>query len=458
MSLMIFVFYEYPPGLSRKDKMTSPQDGPCAYLTAVAVAVLQSCMMGTFAAYSVFVHHLSRDASLGFPSQTTLSLAQSFAQAVMIVAGVAAGAASDRFGVRPVLLFAGIVLLMVNVLSPLASNAGEFIAVYAVTLGLCLGAISAPGPAAIGSWFSESRVSVGMGIGEAGVALGTALLPLCAGFLLSTCSDWRVAMRYMALFAVPPIVLSGFIVQRPHDGSAGDAKEGGCPGAEAGDGAPGSSLQSLLLTRRFGLIFACQTLFGLGYFGWIFVSVPYAQAMGSEGTAYAGAVRIGVEKASALLTYFGLSSAGGALVLGGLGSRLPVRGVLCASALLGGGAVGACAVAREYWQLAALYAFLGICFAGGLTCLPSMVAEGFAGPHLNKVMSVSFVGFGIGGIAGPPLLSWLQEHVACDGSYTNSFAMGASCMGAVGVLSGGTLLWELVARSPSDGAATKLLN
>ena len=439
-----------------------PRDGARAYLTALAVAVVQSCMMGTFASYPVFVHRLSRDSSLGYPSKTTLSLALSVAQAVMIGSGVAAGAACDRFGVRPVLLFAGLALLSALLLTPLASSTAVLIATYSSTLGLCLGAISAPGPAAIGSWFSESRISLGMGIGESGVAIGTALLPLCAGLLLGHFDDWRTAMQFMALFAVPPIVLSAFIVQRPHDDGDGDDVEKADPTAAAAvaDVPDEGWARRLLLTPQFALIFLSQTLFGLGYFGWIFVSVPFAQIMGTRDSIYAAAAPIGVERASALLTYFGVASACGALALGVLGSRLPVRAVLSGSALLGGGAVGVCVVAREYWQLAVLYAFLGVCFAGCLTCLPSMVAEGYAGPHLNKVMSVSFVGFGCGGMAGAPLLAWLQEHVADGGSYTYSFTAAAVSLGIVGVVNGGALVAAAAANKPSgsDGEARKLLN
>ena len=438
-----------------------PRDGARAYLTAVAVAVVQSCMMGTFAGFSVFLHRLSDDPRLGCPSKTTLSLAQSIAQIVMNIAGVAAGAACDRFGVRPVLFFAGVVFMLMPLVTPLANSSAAFVAIFALTIGLSLGSVTSPGPAAIGSWFSESRISLGMGIGESGVAIGTALLPLCAGLLLGHFDDWRTAMQFMALFAVPPIVLSAFIVQRPHDDGDGDDVEKADPTAAAAvaDVPDEGWARRLLLTPQFALIFLSQTLFGLGYFGWIFVSVPFAQIMGTRDSIYAAAAPIGVERASALLTYFGVASACGALALGVLGSRLPVRAVLSGSALLGGGAVGVCVVAREYWQLAVLYAFLGVCFAGCLTCLPSMVAEGYAGPHLNKVMSVSFVGFGCGGMAGAPLLAWLQEHVADGGSYTYSFTAAAACLGIVGVVNGGALVAAAASKpSGSDGEARKLLN
>lgn len=388
--------------------MEYPLDGYRAYLTSISVAVVQACTMGTFAGFSVFVTEIRNDAALGHPSLTTLGGAQGTAQAVMVLSSLAAGIACDRFGLRPVLCVASVFFLLMPILLPFVKNMLLFVVVFAVTLGVSLGSVSAPCPVAIGSWFSPSRVSLGMGIGEAGVAVGSAIHPIVAGLLLSHFDhEWRSAMKLMGLFGIPPLLLSLVITQRPH--MAVDAADSNDPCGESvrnhrgtvdchidntrSISSPVPSLWNTLITVKFGVLFTSQVLFGFSYFGWMFLSVPYARIMGSSGTVYNEAPTITVERASALLTFFGVASACAALVLGFIGYRSRVQLVLCASLLSAAVAVGLCALARVYWNFVVLYSVVGVSYAGGLTCLPTMISVQFAGPRINTVMGVAFAGF-----------------------------------------------------------------
>ncbi len=58
-------------------------------------------------------------------------------------------------------------------------------------------------------------------------------------------------------------------------------------------------------------------------------------------------------------------------------------------------------------------------------------------------MSAAFAGFGAGGMAGPPLLSWLQEHASADGSYSASFVAAAACLAVTALLHVAMLLARL---------------
>lgn len=491
------------------------KDSWYSYFVAISIAFCQAEIMGLYSTIPVFLKSLSNDATLGFPSENTLSFAQSAVMFVNPVAGLLAGYVTDRFGARLSLFIASIGAI----LSPLSFVwASEFggsesdadpsthktrvalmIACYGFAQGfLALGFLTAPGPAVIGSWFSDELVAFGVGIGEFGVASGTALMPLAAGLLVEKFDpnqnngDWRSAMRWLAVFGVVPLVLSFVTIQRPHDGDGdGDKDEneneedqqkksennnivedserllGGneetarkssinedTDGASEvfiddakknGEGEPAPDQQqdtfkdelfAKLKSKSFIVLFCTQFLFGYAYFQFIFTAIPYAKIMGSNSTIYADADVISQTDASALMTPFGVTSAVGALVFGGLAAKLNNRVVLAGSQLVGGVLITfVVPVLRTYLELAIVYAIIGAVASSALTTIPSMVVETFIDtPHLiNSIMSASFAGFGIAGAIAPPVTSAIQEASSQQGSYRWSFFIGGICMLTLGV-------------------------
>jgi MFS family permease len=481
---------------------TPKKDGIRAHLTAVSIALCQLVIMGLYASFPVFLKAMSSDETLGRPSQTTLSLAQSIVMLTIPVVGLFAGFVCDKYGSRITLFIAGLGAVLAPLSFAFVSEidfsttdsenhklrVSFAIAVYAVTMGaMAASFMSAPGPAVIGTWFSDERVSFGVGIGEAGVAAGSALMPLAAGLLLNhfdaddgAYGDWRSAMKWMSIFGAIPCLLSFVTVQRPHQedeeeeeeneekvdqestttkqqqtNNDDDIKTYGSTSTRntqdvlnrdssqnqqqrqdnEEDDEDKNELASVLKSKPFLVLFASQFLFGFGYFLFLFCSVPYARIMGTNSTMYESDEKISVTDASSLMTWFGVTSAIGALLLGALASKLNNRVVLGFSCVFAGILISAVLIfARVYWRLGVVYAVLGILFAGGLLCLPSMIVESFVEkyPHLlNSLMSASFAGFGLAGACAPPIATAIQENNDSK-SYAGSFLCGGISLFVLG--------------------------
>lgn len=408
------------------------QDGCYAYAVTVAVALSQMVIMGVSASFTMFIQALSNDEALGRPSQTELSFARTAQMLLMFPVGVFAGYVSDRYGTRLAVLIAGVSLLLMSLVVPSAHSVTAFIALYSATIGVSVSFMSGPGPATIGSWFSQEKAALGIGIGEAGVATGTALMPLAAGFLLDHFGedDWRSALRWMGVFATIPILASSITATRPH-ADAADEENGKDPATPT---VPPPSLWTLLQSRDFAILFATQTLFGITYFGFLFISAPFARIMGHAGTEYAHAHRISVKRSAFLLTCCGAASAVGALLIGAMSIRTGSRIALVACNVAAAALLLAGIHIRQFNSMIAWYSALGFCFAGGLTCIPALVVQRFAGPNLNGIMSASFVGFGIGGMVGPPVFSILQQWTGKRRSFDGSLEAGAVSLGLIALL------------------------
>jgi sugar phosphate permease len=429
-----------------------------AYTVVGAVSLAQFVCMGMYSVLPVALDSMRRDFGA---TQTQLSWAQSIVQILMPVVGIAAGALTDRVGPALVVFFAGLSLLACFLLSSLTQSVVAFCAVYSACFALCVGAMTAPGPTAIGSWFSPEMVGFAMSIGEAGVALGTSVLPLVAGVLLdhfdgdaaATTAAWRVVFRIMSSAAALVVLASPLIVQRdatereeiPDEAATAPAANGNDTGADSSSPTaepPPSSLAAVLCTKAFAVIFATQFLFGLAYFGTLFCVSPFARSFGRNHTVYADRAAISVPHAASIYTFLGFAGAAGALLLGVLSAAVVrTQVVVGASNALAAVCTGVLLVdgaASMYWQLCAVFGSVGFLCAGSLLGLPALVMENFGGccpGVINTVMAVSFAAFGAGGAIAPPLMSvWPDGDVLGGGSYTVSFVIVAACFGLGGLL------------------------
>ena len=406
-----------------------PLDGVRAYSVAFGVAFLQMTVLGTYTCYPVYNNLLHNDEGLGRPSLTTLASAESIVLGIIPTVGVGMGIGCDKFGPTWVVLLSSLCIAGVGLLTPFAQSIEAFLGIYSTFMGIACACIVAPGPATLGTWFSGEKVSIGMGIGEAGSAIGTSILPVISGALVDQFGEWRIVFRYMSIVAVVPLLCAFVVKPRPGaeegDGDAGDHEKGLLNGSGGGSGEAAQinntmSVWGCIRTPQFIGLFVGQLLFAFAYFSVLYIGIPFARRFGTAGTTYAGYPLIGLEAASTLLTFFGAANAAGAVLLGLLASKLNNRLVFSVAMAVLGILFSLWTVADQWWQLAILFFLMGFACAGGLACLPSMVVETFMGPNLNTLMSLSFVGFGVGGLCGPPISSAL---VTSDGSFTYSIVV-----------------------------------
>jgi MFS family permease len=336
---------------------------------------------------STFLPVLAADASLGKPTMVFLALARLVKFAISGILGVVAGHVADRAGPRSVMLFSAMASLAATTLAPLATSAGGFLALYAIPAGVASALITGPAAAAVESWFSVGRIPFAVGIGAAGVCVGTATFPTIGGaFITHFGGEWRPAMRLLGVFAIVPMALAYFIVRRPgHERLLQEQRQqdrsheatAECNSATAAQPTHFGEVWRRVRTLAFASLFFCQFSFAFAYFGNLHVSVAWPMSFGTErnttsaannsktrqfdrAPAYASAPELSLDDTDTLLTWFGVTSAIGSLALGAAGAKINNRLVLGASFAVFGVSMLLQIPATRYWQLALLFAVLAL--------------------------------------------------------------------------------------------------
>ncbi len=119
-----------------------------------------------------------------------------------------AGPLVDRFGVRPMIVIGGVLLVLSCLLVPVATGSiGGLVAVRAL-MGLGSGPVSACVSAVAARWFPPRERGIFAGAQGSGMALGVALgfiaMPLVAG---ANHGNWRAACAWLSIVPVISLVL-----------------------------------------------------------------------------------------------------------------------------------------------------------------------------------------------------------------------------------------------------------
>ena len=64
------------------------------------------------------------------------------------------------------------------------------------------------------------------------------------------------------------------------------------------------------------------------------------------------------------------------------------------------------------------------CYGGGFSCMPAYLADLFGTKELSAIHGKILTAWGLAGIAGPLLLSWIKET---SGSYTTTLYFFSAC-------------------------------
>lgn len=148
--------------------------------------------------FGVFVRPLEEE--FGW-TRTQVSLASVIISWLIVIVSPLQGILIDRFGARPVVLAsipafaAGIAALYF-----LPANLGVFYLMWAIIPVLAVGLWPLAYLRAVSSWF-ERRLGLAIGIANAGIGIGSALVPLIAGLLIAQ-YGWRSAYLGLALIAL----------------------------------------------------------------------------------------------------------------------------------------------------------------------------------------------------------------------------------------------------------------
>ncbi|SLN43228.1 MFS transporter [Roseisalinus antarcticus] len=123
------------------------------------------------------------------------------------------GFASERFGVRPVVLMGIATVGAMTMLASWATDLWQFYVLYFIAGALGGSAISAPLMALVGNWFAAGA-GLAIGIASAGQALGQGGVPF-TGALLIEAMGWRGAMMTQGIVTLLVLLPVGLLLRDP---------------------------------------------------------------------------------------------------------------------------------------------------------------------------------------------------------------------------------------------------
>jgi MFS family permease len=313
-----------------------------------------------------------------------------------------AGAAADRFGVRPLMLI-GAVLLSAGYF--LYSTADSLSSIYAIhvlfasalaTCGLVVNVIL------VSRWFVKDR-GLALGIALAGTSLGNGTLPPLNAALIGELG-FRPAFAWTSLLPLLLIPVILFIVrERPADLTSQQPQNGAPRGAVAS-----LTLRAALRTSNFWVLALVAML--------TFFSIIGTQAHLNLYMLGRGFSPMDAGLSYTVLFYLGLI---GKIASGFLADRLGRKPVFVSTLLIM--AAGALLLTRPGGGvLWAGLVFFGLGWGGLYTLLQLLAADYFGPQHLGKILGAITVLDTFGGGLGPPLIGAIRDRA---GSYDNAFLL-----------------------------------
>jgi len=380
-------------------------DGGYGWVVVAAGALITCVAAGAMFSLAVYLQPISTDTGW---SRAGISAAMTLDFLVMGAAAFGWGALSDRYGTRPVILAASLLLGLGLLLASRATSLLAFQLGYGVLVGVAGGAFFAPLMAVTTLWFERHRalavslVSAGMGVAPMTVS------PLASWLILE--HGWRTAMTTTGIAALLLLIPAALFVRQPPAGMAGQAR----PEAEE----PGLSVRQALRSAPFAALALTFFLCCAAHSGPIFHVVSFATFCGIAPMA-----------AVTIYSVEGLAGLGGRLLLGTLADRLGTKRVLIAGLLLQALVIGVYSQAHAIGEFYGLSILLGAAY-GGVMPLYAALARDYFGPRImGSVLGAAVMASSLGMAFGPLAGGWIFDHFnGYAWLYLGSAAVG---MGAV---------------------------
>ena len=321
---------------------------------------LMGCVaIGAMFSLAVFLEPMSEETGW---SRAGISTAMTLDFLVMGVAGFLWGAASDRWGPRPVVLIGAVLLGAGLVVASRATSPLTFQIGFGLLVGLSAGAFFAPMIAAVTGWFETGR-ALAVSLVSAGMGMAPMTMTPFAGWLISN-HDWRTAMAAMGVLAWALLIPAALFVR-----AAPAADDAAAPGERAGDAA------RALRSPQFAILGGTFLLCCAAHAGPIFHMLSYAVFCGIPTMA---AVSVyGVE---------GLAGLGGRLLFGVAADRLGVKRVLVAGLFVQAMAIPAYLAVRDIGDFYVLAVVFGMAYGGVMPLYAVLAREYFGQAVMGTVL------------------------------------------------------------------------
>ncbi|HSF04562.1 MAG TPA: MFS transporter [Methylomirabilota bacterium] len=382
------------------------------WVVVAALFAVTSSVSTSLTAFGVFLPELSQ--TFGW-SRGGVSVALTIN---LIVGGLAAfpvGWRADRHGPRGVLALTVLTGAVGFALSSGISRLWHFYLSYGLLVGLGVSSIYVLAAATVSRWFHERR-GLALAVVLSGFNLGWLVGGPLAAYLIGV-GGWRFAYLAFAVLIAGVGVPASLCVRYPPG-----------PGA-ARPGAAGAS--DALGDRRLWYLVGAWALLGLVFMMVAVHSVPFARDRGFP-----------LERASLVLTAFGVGAAIGRLLAGVASDRIGAGPTMRACVLIQGIALVALVLQPPGWALPFILLAFGVGASGTDNTFVKVVPDVFGLAALATIMSVLGMGWRSGAGLGPAAAGFVYDLTH---SYTASFA------GGLAALTVGWTLFRLGSARPLHG-------
>jgi MFS family permease len=338
--------------------------------------------IGAMFSLAVFLEPMAEETGW---SRAGISTAMTLDFLIMGIAGFLWGAASDRWGPRPVVLIGALLLGAGLVVASRATSPLTFQIGFGLLVGLSAGAFFAPMIAAVTGWFETGR-ALAVSLVSAGMGMAPMTMTPFAGWLIEN-HDWRTAMAAMGVLAWALLIPAALFVR-----AAPGAVDAGAPAERAADA--GRALRS----PQFAILGGTFLLCCAAHAGPIFHMLSYAVFCGIPTMAAVGVY--GVE---------GLAGLGGRLLFGVAADRLGVKRVLVAGLFVQAMAIPAYLAARDIGDFYLLAVIFGMAYGGVMPLYAVLAREYFGQAVMGTVLGAATMLSAIGMAIGPVGGGWIYD-------------------------------------------------
>ena len=396
---------------------TTKQPLHYAWIVLAAACVLAIAARADSASFAVFVDPL---VDLFGWKRGDISFAYALAFLLGLPATILMGWLGDRFGARPLMLVASLLISVGTVLLGTITELWQFYLFYALFVGsMGHAAFTVLLPVILTRWF-KNHLGIAIGTYWGALGLGPVLFAPLFSWLIIT-RGWQEAFTYIGVgLGVVLFLFSLLIHSKPSDkGLTALGDEDGETARSAAAGPPAAKLKDILRLRPVWY------LMGVHHLGCAGHSVILA-----HGVSMAHIAGVPMIEAAAVLSVIAGTSAFSRFVFSIMTDRFGGRACLTVAMFGQSTSVLLLLVATESWHFYAFGVIFGICYGGEMVGFPIINRHLFgANAPLGSIYSFQMVGASTGMALGGWLGGYLFDST---GTYTAAI-LASAAIGYLGV-------------------------
>ena len=377
------------------------------YVIVLAAFVILAVGIGGINSFGVFLEPLLVE--FGWTRAVT-SGAFSLGMLLLGLLSIVSGILADRFGPRLVLTAGGFFVGLGYLLMSQISGIWQLYLFYGVIMGIGMSSVYVPSVSTIARWFVKRRGMM-TGIALASIGAGTMIMPLLAGWLISS-YGWRISFIAMGIIVLALMISATQFLRRDPQ-SRGQLPDGSTEVGQESSNLEdsGLSLREAIHTRQLWMLGAIFLCLGFSAYAIITHIVIHATDLG-----------IPVTSAVNILAIIGGLNIAGRIVIGGAADRIGSRRALIIGIVLLSISLLWLLIAKELWMLYLFAAIFGFTHAV-LVLLSPVVAELFGLSSHGVIMGFTDASCTIGVAIGPVLAGYIFD---VTGSYQLGFLIVAA--------------------------------